>query len=331
MLIKKSLSMFFLALALIVPSIAFPQKMDIKDYKVVEGDTLWDIAARELKDPFLWPKIWKENPEIKNPDRIYPGQMIRIPLYLISQEEKVEPQPEPQAMQPEEPKKEAPAPAPQPTARPTPPLVHRNIYASSGSIGDGVGFAGAIDGSPSGRTLYGNGDTVYVKFSGDVKIGDRFYVYHKGKEVFHPQTKLKMGHVIELIGVLEVEMFEFGQTIARILQGFSEIVIGDLVNPYYEMRPPVVSQPFRRPEVNGYVVASRQLKVMNGLYDIVFIDRGQNDGLQPGDLIRTVAVGKHKVPNGLLQVISARETTAAALVVKSTDIITAGDILTKAE
>ncbi|MDP3049278.1 MAG: LysM peptidoglycan-binding domain-containing protein, partial [Thermodesulfovibrionales bacterium] len=60
------------------------------EYKVLKGDTLWDISTKEIKDPFLWPKIWKENPDIKNPDRIFPSQMIKIPLRLIQKEQEEE-------------------------------------------------------------------------------------------------------------------------------------------------------------------------------------------------------------------------------------------------
>lgn len=66
------------------------QDMEYKEYKVLKGDTLWDISSKEIKDPFLWPKIWKENPEIKNPDRITPNQMIKIPLRLIQKEQEEE-------------------------------------------------------------------------------------------------------------------------------------------------------------------------------------------------------------------------------------------------
>ncbi len=47
-------------------------------YIVKEGDTLWSIAERLLKDPFLWPNIWAENPHITDPDFIFPGEVLVI-------------------------------------------------------------------------------------------------------------------------------------------------------------------------------------------------------------------------------------------------------------
>jgi hypothetical protein len=75
---------------LLLPLITFAETQEIKEYKVIKGDTLWDITKKELNDPFLWSKVWKENPRIANPDLIYPDQMIKIPLYLIQEEKREE-------------------------------------------------------------------------------------------------------------------------------------------------------------------------------------------------------------------------------------------------
>src|SRR5574340_669106 len=91
MLIKRLIP-FFIAVGLLLPASAFSQNAEIKEYKVKKGDTLWGISSRELQDPFLWPKIWKDNSNIANPDRIYPGQSIKIPLYLLQKVVKDEPE-----------------------------------------------------------------------------------------------------------------------------------------------------------------------------------------------------------------------------------------------
>jgi hypothetical protein len=97
------------------------------------------------------------------------------------------------------------------------------------------------------------------------------------------------------------------------------------------MEPPAVPQPIRKPNVEGYVLAAKDLRIMNTNYDIVYIDKGRADGLQPGDILKTLAVGAHKVPNGTIQIISLKENTATAIVVSSTNAIMAGNQVRQAE
>jgi len=340
MLIKR-LILFFIAVGLILPAFAFSQTAEIKEYKVMKGDTLWDISSKELQDPFLWPKIWKENPEISNPDRIYPGQSIKIPLYLLQKEARDVPMHSPVVEKALEPVKEEAMAEPAP-AKITPPLVVWNIYTTSGFLGNIYTFSGTIDGHFSGRVLYGNNDIVYVKLAREAKPGDRFYIYHPFRAVTHPVTGEKMGSIVEPVGILEITKLEHGHVLGQIVQSFTEIYAGYLLNPYFEMKPPVIEQPFRRPDVDGYVVATRKIQIWSVTSDIVYLDRGSRDGLKPGDLIGTLSPSgiiydsPYNVPNGLLQVISTEEKTATALVVKINEktpdrLIIPGNMLIKAE
>lgn len=47
-------------------------------YTVKRGDTLWDISQRFLTLPWYWKEIWYDNPHIRNPHLIYPGDVLTI-------------------------------------------------------------------------------------------------------------------------------------------------------------------------------------------------------------------------------------------------------------
>ncbi|HBG93364.1 MAG: hypothetical protein A2X54_07535 [Nitrospirae bacterium GWF2_44_13] len=314
------------------------QDMEYKEYKVLKGDTLWDISSKEIKDPFLWPKIWKENPDIKNPDRISPSQMIKIPLRLIQKEQEEEAATEKASAIPEqskiEPMKEEPPKISEKKIEPVKKnyAADESLIVSSGYITDFIKKkmitgVGRISGSPSGRSLFGESDYVYIKTDTPANTGAKFYVMRTTTLIRHPKTKLKLGYHIAVPGVLEVVEMENGETKAKITKSYGDIRAGDMLEPFYEVEPVIEEESPRKPDVSGFVIASHYMKLISGSYDILFIDKGRNDGLELGDILKTTTVDKYNKSrtSGIIQVINLKPTTATAIVKRSESAVNVGD------
>ena len=57
------------------------QTIEVQYYEIKKGDSLWKIAKNFYGNGNDYPKIFEANKEvIKDPDLIFPGQMIRIPM-----------------------------------------------------------------------------------------------------------------------------------------------------------------------------------------------------------------------------------------------------------
>lgn len=53
---------------------------EVEYYTIQKGDTLWAIASKHLGSGAKYPEIFEANREvIEDPDKIFPGQKIRIP------------------------------------------------------------------------------------------------------------------------------------------------------------------------------------------------------------------------------------------------------------
>src|SRR6266498_3454590 len=64
----------------------------------------------------------------------------------------------------------------------------------------------SVVGSRDSRTLFASGDLVYLKLApgATLRMNDRVTLYRPTTVVFHPVTKVMMGRVIKVLGVLEV-------------------------------------------------------------------------------------------------------------------------------
>ncbi|MCS4278214.1 LysM peptidoglycan-binding domain-containing protein [Stenotrophomonas rhizophila] len=124
-------------------------------YVVRKGDTLWDISARFLQKPWLWPEIWQANPQVKNPHLIYPGDVLSL-AYL----DRVVAQPGP--------RQEAPISGV--------PLEQVEPFLKQLSVVDEVKSLPYVVNLEDNRLRATTGQTAYVRGLENAQVGQRFAV-----------------------------------------------------------------------------------------------------------------------------------------------------------
>jgi hypothetical protein len=151
-------------------------------------------------------------------------------------------------------------------------------------------------------------------------------VIKASEPVEHPITGKEIGFVISIDGIAEIVKIEKGETVAKITKSFREINRGDRLNPYYDIEPPMTTEHFRRPNIKGMIVATGDDFGSRSMLDIIYIDKGRKDGIEVGDVFRTIEVDAHAVPNGVIQVINCRDHTATAIIRSSSMPVSPGNI-----
>ena len=323
---RRSLLLPLLLLTLAMPAAAAEQAII---YTIKKGDTLWGLSERFMNDPYYWPNMWANNPEVSNPHLIFPGQKVRI---LNGRLEILPAYPE----------------AGQPVSEiPMEELPQAETAISVKGIGSGVGFIrtddrplGILVDSVDNRVLLTKRDQVFLKMQNpaEVTVGDTYGLYQAGKEVRHPVTREVLGTMMNNLGYLQVTGFT-GQTVsARIGDVFREVERGAEL---FDYAPPNQEISLRRgtSEAQGVIVAGRENKTAHGLNDVVFIDLGQVNDVHPGNLLYIsrprqasdeiiAKAGEVELPDQVLGagvVIDTSVRTAAMLIIKSVHAIYIGD------
>lgn len=305
----------------------FPALLIADEYTIKKGDTLWDISEEKMKDPFLWKKLWKANPRIKNPDLIFPGQKLNIPIDT-SEIKKEEIQEEIGAI-PKKAEKEIIPVKITPkkiTTQKKNYLTSKEILLQSGYISDDIKSIGKIYGSPQRKTLLGRGDYVYIETEKPTHINDKFYIIKKPEKVIHPATKNDFGYLVRINGVLEVVEEDNGNKKALILESYNEIAIDDMLLTFYPVELSIEPDKERRPAINGSIIRLGDNYNMIGIGSTVYLDKGASDGIEIGDMFNIISSEKPHIPLGIAQVISIKDKTSVALLKKAFSEVKAGDL-----
>jgi len=182
-----------------------------------------------------------------------------------------------------------------------------------------------------GSYMAGTGQQVFISIKSreQVNVGEQFLIFHPEHTVKHPVSRRVFGQLNHVRGVLKViAAHEKNVYTADIVMGFDAVVPGDLLLPYQE--PALLYPEGQRPAKNlgGFVLETTDRKTISGQVDVVYLDKGKIDGVEPGDRFTVYLPVKSdaKIPQvvGEVQVVLVKERTATALVRKSVQEISPG-------
>lgn len=248
-------------------------------YVVVKGDTLWDISAKFLKDPWMWPHVWKMNREqIRNPHLIYPGDVIVLDLSggvpqlrLLPETVKLEPGVRVEELA----KKAIPTIAPSVIA----PFLSQPLVVEEDTLKESPKVLAALD----NRALIDVGINFYAdKIVSD--DGNSWQAYRPGRQLTDPDSKEVLG--TEAIYLGDAKIIKHGNPatlqITRIKQ---HVEVNDrLIKPSDSALNSFVPH---APDsaINGRIISIYDGMGETGRNSIVAINRGAADGLEEGHVL----------------------------------------------
>lgn len=281
-----------------------PQKPVIKHdyperYVVKKGDTLWDIAKRFLNDPWLWPQVWHINPDIRNPHLIYPGEVVVLyrdadgkPYLTLEGSGGITP---PKGIKTE---KLSPR-VRYESIEQAIPTIERSVIAPflqrPRVVGeDELEDAPYIVSSYEGHLISGTGNRIYARDIQDESIG-RYDVVRPGKVYRDPETGEVLGYEVIRLADARVVRGKSGEddiVTLDIVRAKQEVLNGDRLLPnenqkldfHFFPRPP-------KQAIEGQIIAVHKGLSQIGQYNVVILNKGARDGLEPGHVLAVYQEG----------------------------------------
>jgi hypothetical protein len=317
------------------PPTEFPEGATI--HIVVRGDTLWDLAAQYLGDPYLWPQIWERNPYIKDSHWIYPGDPIVIDVAVqaapeteVAEDDTMVSEYVPSDDDLGEYDEEMPHPL----------GSSADVYCFARLVEDEGSFPFKIEAAERmlSQDQYSEGDVVYFDGGTEqgVQAGDRFFISHRIRKLHHPVSNSSLGFVYHQVGQLKVLCAQENTSIAEITYACDPIAIGDLLTPFTPVPVPLVIDPDHTDRCDvpngkptGYITFTRDDQIDIGTDWLVFIDLGAAEGLYPGTFATVFhdnpVKGMPRIVLGEIGVLTVEEHYATALVTYAWQPLSVGD------
>lgn len=311
------------------PAVRDAQGREGRVHTVVRGDTLWDISEAYLGSPLAWPSVWKNNPGVANPNRIYPGNQI----WISANEMRPLSKDEAASIVPLRGAGSEDAGSRVVGSFPVPELERIGFVTP-----DELETAGELIGSPEDELQLAAHRRAFVTLGeGEVRPGDEYTIVRRHERVRDPETNDTLGYHVEKLGWLEITRVGPQSSEAIIRVATAEIERGDRLVPRIVRS---IEIPMRRDPipVQGQIAFIPEKRTIVGQKDFLFLNRGVDDGLEvgamleifrPGEVIEDRVTGvEHALPDesiANLIVVGAGPNTAVALTTSSWRELVRGD------
>ncbi len=303
-------------------------------YTVKTGDTLWDIAHIFLQDPWQWPQIWQINPKVKNPHLIYPGDVLALKM--------INAKPQLQVIDKGTIKL---SPKVRSTANrgaiSTIKLSSIKAHLTKSRLIEEATYNNSpyVVANGNDRLVSGNHDLIYVRGL-SASNNTNYTIIRKEDEYKDPKTKKVLGYEaryisrVKLVHAGDPSIFETNQSETSIKKGDR---LTPTINLYdKDFYPHAPTKP-----VSAQIIETVGGINRIGLYDIVVLNLGSDQGVNNGTVLRVfrdlddvndkISGEMVKLPNlpvGLVMVFQTYNKLSYALVMDAKRTIQIGDQVT---
>jgi hypothetical protein len=319
-----------------------------RTHTIVAGDTLWDLAQTYYGNAYLWPQLWESNTWITDAHWIYPGDVLLIEGEASTASVATETTTTEQTEQSDQ----SALVVSETTREPTPiPLgTEADVYCY-GYIGhpeepmpnfvssfedvEVMYQPGFVTSQEAGAS---EGDLVFVSGGTSTGLvpGETYMIIEPAETIVHPRSKEVIGRHYNYQGQLRILCAEDTTSRAVITQSCREIKIGTRLKPVPQLPIPIARIPdmpaFCDPpsgRSTGFIVDSQDWDLGLGEGNLVQVNLGRDDQLQPGDFLvvyrDSPIAGQPRQVLGEIGILTTESRTATGKIVAMRRIMQIGD------
>ncbi len=258
-------------------------KKDVPPIHLVrKGDTLWGISEDYYGNPWAWPKVWSLNPQIENPHWIYPGDQLRTSSQKVAASRG--------------PSEDNSAGGGGFVGRQSVVPPGTVFIRDQGYIGDPERDVwGEVVGAHEPLMMLTDGQVVYLKMNEgtDLRIGQRLTVFD---DIADPPSvedgRDPPGKIVKVFGTVRIDAWDPKTRVARtsLIESIDAIERGFKVGPVGRRFDVVPPEPAIE-DVEAKILTGMNTHMIFAQNEIVFIDRGKEDKLSPGNRLRVLRRG----------------------------------------